>query len=389
MAKRVIMLALTVIMASYMCVAVLPKCQAVNPAKLYLDPDKIDNVGFVPNTTFNVSVKLDNIPADPGLVGVEFNVSWDPSILNGVSMQEIMFHEVTPEVNWDNIWQIKKVVAPNSVNYAFTFQDIDAATAGGYAPISGNHTVANVTLKVVGTGKTSINFLVHKLGDPLAGSVDHFVVNSTFSNVGAPPPPKPAFVFVDPAKVSNGSLGVGSTFGVNVMIINASDVGGLEFKLGFNSSALTVQSVVRGAFVPLSVTPVVEIDNVTGFAMFNVSVSSPLNGNGVLAAVQFQVMVEGVKNSTLHLYDVVLVDSGGLALPASLTADGSFSNLKFVAGDLNHDGIVDIKDAITFSIAFGSKPSDQDWNPDADMDGNGEVDMFDMIRICINFGKTA
>jgi hypothetical protein len=100
-------------------------------------------------------------------------------------------------------------------------------------------------------------------------------------------------------------------------------------------------------------------------------------------------MAEGVKNSMLHLYDVVLVDSGGLALPASLTADGSFSNLKFVAGDLNHDGIVDIKDAITFSIAFGSKPSDQDWNPDADMDGNGEVDMFDMIRICINFGKTA
>jgi len=389
MAKRVITLALMVIVASYMCIAVLPRGQAANPAKLYLDPDKIDNVGFVPSTTFNVSVKLDNIPADPGLVGVEFNVSWDPSILIGVSMQEIMFHEVTPEANWDNIWQIKKVVANNSVNYAFTFQDIDAATLGGYAPISGNHTVANVTLKVVGTGKTDILFMVHKLGDPLAGSVDHFVVNSTFSNVGAPPPPKPAFVYVDPAAISNGSLGLGATFGVSVKIVNASDVGGLEFKLGFNVSALNVQSVVRGAFIPVSVTPVVEIDNVTGFARFNVSLSTPLNGDGALAVFQFQVMADGVKNSTLHLYDVVLVDSGGLTLPASLTADGSFSNLKFVAGDLNHDGIVDIKDAITFSIAFGSKPGDPDWNPDADMDGNGEVDMFDMIRICINFGKTA
>jgi hypothetical protein len=389
MAKRVIVLALVVIVASYMYVAVLPKCQAADPAKFYLDPAKIEDVGLVPNTTFNVSVKLDNIPADPGLVGIEFNVSWDPTILNGVSMQEIIFHEVTPEANWDNIWQIKKVVAANSVNYAFTFQDIDAATAGGYAPISGNHTVANVTLKVVGTGKTSIEFLVHKLGDPSAGSIDHYVVNSTFSNVGAPPLPKPAFVYVDPAAISNGSLGVGAVFAVNVKIVNASDVGGLEFKLGFNASALNVQSVVQGAFVPLSVTPVVEIDNVTGFARFNVSLSTPLNGNGALAVFKFQVMAEGVKNSTLHLYDVVLVDSGGLTLPASLTADGSFSNLKFVAGDLNHDGIVDIEDAITFSHAFGSKPSDQDWNPEADMDGNGEVDVFDMIKIAMNFGMTA
>jgi hypothetical protein len=389
MAKRVIVLALVVILASYVYVAVFPRCEAADPVKFYLDPEKIDDVGFVPNTTFNVSVKLDNIPADPGLVGIEFNVSWDPTILNGVSMQENIFHEVTPEANWDNIWQIKKVVAANSVNYAFTFQDIDAALAGGYAPISGNHNVANIVLKVVGTGKSSIGFVVHKLGDPSAGSIDHYVVNATFSNVGAPPAPKPAFVFVDPAKISNGSLGVGAVFAVNLKIVNASDVGGLEFKLGFNASALNVQSVVQGAFIPASVTPIVEINNSTGFARFNASLSTPLNGDGALAVVQFQVMAEGVKNSTLHLYDVVLVDSEGATLPASLTADGSFSNLKIVPGDLNHDGIVDIKDAITFSLAYGSTPSDEDWNPEADMDANGEVDMFDMIKIAMNFGKTA
>jgi hypothetical protein len=388
MAKRLAVIALAIILASYVYVAVLPGGRAAAPVKLYIDPDKIDNVALTPNTIFNVSVKIDNIPADPGLAGIQLNVTWDPVILKGMSMQEIVFHEVTPEDQWSNIWQISSKVAVNSVAYAFTFQDTLAAVEGGYAPINGSHTVANITLKVVGTGKSPIDFWVDKLGDPNGNSIDHIVVNGTFSNVGAPPPPKPALVFVDPAKISNGSLGSGATFAVNVKIVNASGVAGLEFKLGFNASALNVQSVVNGAFIPMSATPVIQIDNSTGFAKFNVSLSTPLNGDGALAVIEFHVMAEGVKNSTLHLYDAVLIDGGGVALPFS-TVDGSFSNLKLVLGDLNHDGIVDIKDAILFSQSFGSVSGDQRWNPEADMDGDGQIDVFDLILMAIRFGSTA
>ena len=385
MAKKVIVLALAVLLASYVYLAVLPKGRAVDPVKMYIDPAKIENVALTPDTTFNVSVKIDNIPASPGLAGVQFTVVWDPAILKGVSMQEIIFHEVTPEDQWSNIWQINNKVTNNSATYAFTFQDVTAAIEAGYAPISGSHTVANITLKVVGTGKTSIDFSVDKLGDPEANAIEHVIAGATFSNVGAPPP---AFLFVDPEKISNGSLGLGAVFAVNVKIVNASDVAGLEFKLGFNASALNVQSVVKGAFIPVSDTPIVQIDNATGFAKFNVSLSTPLNGDGVLAVFQFQVMAEGVKNSTLHLYDVALVDSGGQALP-STTADGSFSNLKIIPGDLNHDGIIDIKDAIKFSLAFGSSLGDPDWNPEADMDGSGVVDIIDLILVAMKFGGTA
>ena len=42
------------------------------------------------------------------------------------------------------------------------------------------------------------------------------------------------------------------------------------------------------------------------------------------------------------------------------TADGSFSNLKVIPGDLNHDGIVDISDAIEFANSFGSDPARQE-----------------------------
>lgn len=388
MAKRVILLALAIILASYVCLGVLPNGLSIESVKFYLDPGKIEDVGMVPNTTFNVSVKLDNVPSVPGLVGVEFNVTWDPLILKGVSLQEVIFNQVTPVDEVGNIWKLKNTVANNSVSYAYTFQDIGAAVDAGYAPISGNHTVANITLKVVGTGKTSLNFTTHKLGDPLGGAIAHDVLNATFSNVGAPPAPQPALISLDPSHISNGSLGAGATFALNVKIVNASDVAGLEFKLGFNASALNAQSVAQGVFIPLSVTPIVSIDNASGFVKFNVSLSTPLNGDGTLTVVQFQVMADGVKNSTLHLYDVVLVDSGGQTLTFT-TADGSFTNLKIAPGDLNHDGIVDIYDTIDFSNTFGSSPANLRWNPEADLNGDGQIDIFDLILMAMRFGTKA
>jgi len=388
MTKKILTIALTLLLVSYVYVVVSPKSLAANPVTLYLDPAKVDSISYTPNTTFNVTVKLDNVPADPGLVGVEFNVTWDPAILKGVALQDIMFNQVTPPDQVSNIWKLKNVVANNSVNYAYTFQDIGAATDAGYAPISGNHSVANITLMVMGTGKTSLNFTVHKLGDPLGGAIAHDVFNATFSNVGAPPPPKPALLFVDPSKVSNGSLGTGSNFTMNVGIVNASNLGGLEFKLGFNSSELNVISVAAGTFIPGSVTPVIQVDNVTGFARFNVTLSSPLNGNGTVAVILFLVKADNLKNSTLHLYDVALVDGSGQTLTFS-TADGSFSNLKVLPGDLNHDGIVDIRDAILFANSFGSSAGDKKWNPEADMNGDGQIDIIDLIFIAIKFGTTA
>lgn len=385
--KKIFVIALIVILASYVHLGILPKGLAVDPVTFYIDPAKTENVALTPGAKFFLLVKLDNIPAVPGLAGIQFTIVWNSDILKGVSLQEIVFHNVTPEDQWSNIWQINNKVANDSVTYAFTFQDVAAAVDVGYAPISGSHTVANITLQVVGTGKSTLGFTVHKLGDPEANSIDHIVENATFSNVGAPPSPKPALLSVDPAKISNGSLGLGATFAVNVKIVNASDVAGLEFKLGFNASALNVETVIKGAFIPVSDTAFVQIDNSTGFAEFNVSLSAPLNGDGVVAIVEFQVMAEGVKNSTLHLYDVNLVDSGAASLPFS-TADGSFSNLKTILGDLNHDGIVDIKDAILFSQSFGSVSGDQRFNPEADMDGDDQIDIFDLILISIRFGST-
>jgi len=301
-----------------------PNVKAVDPCKLYIDPPAIIDQTLVPTSTFNITVKVDNIPADPGLVGLEFNITWNPSLLNGVAVQEIMFHEVTPPALWDNIWQIKKVVANNSVNYAFTFQDISAAISGGYAPISGSHIVANITLRVVGMGESALHFYVSNLGDSIGGSIAHDTYDGFFRNLPPPPPKPPALLYVDPPMISNVGLTPGSDFSVDVDVINASDVAGLEFSLGFNATLLNANSVISGSFIPLAATINSEIDNATGLVKFNVSTSSPMNGDGILAQIDFHVLDLG--NTLLHLYGIQLVDS--LGQPLNFTSsDGSFDNV--------------------------------------------------------------
>jgi hypothetical protein len=389
MITRLFAIFIAILLVSFICTVALPVGKAQSdPVELYVEPPNVENVALVPGTTFNVSVNVDNIPASPGLAGVQFNLTWDPTLLKGVSMQEIMFHQVTPESDWSNIWTLSNTVANGSVSYAYTWISLTEATSDGSCPISGNYTVANITLEVIGTGECPLHFVVSKLADPDANAISHNTVDGSFSNLAPPPAPTPALLYVSPASIVNSSLSQSNNFTINVNIINASGMSGLEFNLGFNVSALYANSVVNGSFLPSSVTPVTQINNTAGFVEFNVSLSTPLAGNGTVAIIQLQVEADNVLNSTLHLYDVELVNSTGQSLPFT-TADGSFTNVQYSIYDIGHFGIVGIQDAILAAKAFGSSPGDPNWNPAADVLGHGVVDIFDIIAICSHFGETS
>jgi len=127
-------------------------------------------VGIEPRTLtvtqgeiFNVSVCITNVEA---LFGVQFSLSWNPNVLKGVSMEEVLFSTVTPPSEEDNIWKLKHVVADDHVEYAYTYKDTNRAISGGYAPISGNYTVATITLNAtVSVGTTYLRFQKILLGD--------------------------------------------------------------------------------------------------------------------------------------------------------------------------------------------------------------------------------
>jgi hypothetical protein len=64
-----------------------------------------------------------------------------------------------------------------------------------------------------------------------------------------------------------------------------------------------------------------------------------------------------------------------------------------IVGDINADHKVDMKDISMVAKAFGAKPGDARWNPNADMTGptrgvpDGKVDMRDISAAAKNFGK--
>jgi hypothetical protein len=40
------------------------------------------------------------------------------------------------------------------------------------------------------------------------------------------------------------------------------------------------------------------------------------------------------------------------------------------------------------AIGYGSKPGDWNWNPTADLDGNGEINIVDITMVARDYGKT-
>lgn len=58
-------------------------------------------------------------------------------------------------------------------------------------------------------------------------------------------------------------------------------------------------------------------------------------------------------------------------------------------GDVNGDGTVDIFDMIIVIRSYGSTPNSPNWNPNADLNGDLIIDLFDEIILARHYGETA
>jgi len=58
-------------------------------------------------------------------------------------------------------------------------------------------------------------------------------------------------------------------------------------------------------------------------------------------------------------------------------------------GDIVKDGIINMKDIVQCINLFLTTPNSPNWNPDADVDKSGRVDMKDIVYLVLSFGKSA
>lgn len=91
-------------------------------------------------------------------------------------------------------------------------------------------------------------------------------------------------------------------------------------------------------------------------------------------------------NETFQLYDEMqYLEALGKIVEAE-TLESDLQDLIWIyLSDLTDDGIVDIFDIVAVAVAYGSKPGDDNWNPNADLIQDGTIDIFDIVIAAGNY----
>jgi hypothetical protein len=79
---------------------------------------------------------------------------------------------------------------------------------------------------------------------------------------------------------------------------------------------------------------------------------------------------------------------GDTNLPGEGVDNYPLMNLYWNPGDIDHDLGVDIFDLVRCAGAYGSTPSDPNWNPHCDItEPYGIINIFDIVTIAANYGE--
>jgi hypothetical protein len=168
---------------------------------------------------------------------------------------------------------------------------------------------------------------------------------------------------------------VGEIFQIQVKIYQVWKLFSYEFKLGFNITQMQCVNAAQGNFFPASSSnSIIQINNTEGYISINCTLKpgiKPINGNGILLFVNFNATY-GVpypktrETSQLHIYETYLN--------------------RYFAGDIDKNTKVGLSDLVLLAKAYGSKPGDPHWDPEADLDKNDAVGLSDLVILSKVYG---
>jgi hypothetical protein len=287
--------------------------------RIYISPAVIDNPSLGPGSKFIVNASAENII---DLYTWQIQIEFKPTILNctraWIPAGSKFNFPVTSPVIIDNTRGIvtlgASLINPPGVN--------------------GSDVLARIEFRVVGRGFSKIEYskpygentflLNSKLRD-----IPVTVEDGSFNNWVPPPPAK---LYINPPRISDPTLTVGSAFNVSLSIINATSLHSWKTKILYNNSILNANVIFEGGFLKSagSTSFTFNIKNnyneTHGMVEMDCSLVTEIgvDGNGELAIINFEVV--GLGKSNIVIFEADLRDPSNIALPY-MVSHGYFNNM--------------------------------------------------------------
>jgi hypothetical protein len=173
----------------------------------------------------------------------------------------------------------------------------------------------------------------------------------------------------------------GSTTAAPVLISSATNLGGCDLSLTYNSSIVRVADVTPGNMELLRY----RIDNEAGWMRVNAINVSGQDGDAIPAYLNLTVVGDGICVSQLNITDIMLLGTDYNEISCtvrsgSLTVKPPSGMIK--VGDVNGDGMVDMHDAMYLANHLLGTPGFEEINEEVvDVDGDGMVDIHDAMYL--------
>jgi hypothetical protein len=337
-----VLLALVIVLLPFMVVH--PIGMAMPGTVVAVDPTQTTvKVG----QTFPIDINITDVS---GLVGFDFELSYNSSVINLIDIQLGPF--------------LKSAGPTFLINLTTTGQIWLAASlyqSGVWTGVSANGTgiLANATFQAIGAGETTLNLfsttpcncdsikLVQDPQDPEVSPIPNLAVDGYVTVLPEPDPDAHA-VF------SKTVIGQGFQLPINVTTSNPCDIPQTLNIAGYaNTSQIGKQTIT----LP----------------------------NGTSTTLSFEWNTTGVFYGIYAISAGVTMAIGAASLPDAAHVDGWVTVT--TPGDINGDYKVGLEDLILLANAYKSTPRSLNWNPNADIDGNGIVSLTDLTILALHYGQ--
>jgi hypothetical protein len=326
----------------FLCVGILPSAIVLRSAltlqtpdtKLLVDPPLILRQSLVVGERFSVNISVANVT---DLKRFEFNLSFNTVMLNVVGIT-LLPEANLPVGNW-------VVSDPQGIVWMNVTYDGSSITSNDSVP------VAAIDFKIMNTGQGALHLyetgLFDSLGNPIVyQTMDGMVIIQRHD------------VAILSLAASTYETYIGRLVNVTVVASNEGDV----------AENFTVKISRNG-------TQFQTFDATNLAAGANITIVFAWNTSDVIAGNVYTPKAE----ATAVPFETNLANN---------VLTGGTVKVKII-GDVNGDNKVNLDDWIAFDAAYGSHPGDPNWNPQADINGDGVVDNADGVLIAQNYRNTA